>query len=67
MYRKNIKLVLQSVSRIEAWWLFLSRNWPLLNKVSFFETVVKIGLSLNPNHHKEILLAQIHETIRGTS
>ncbi len=24
--------------------------------------VVKIGLSLKSNHHKEILLAQIHET-----
>jgi len=29
---------------------------------SWGRAVLKIGLSLNPNHHREILLAQILET-----
>ncbi len=51
-------LNLQSLSQIQinkARWLFLSHIWPLLTRVSIFEAagvvVVKIGLSLKPNHH----------------
>jgi len=53
-------LIVQSVSRIKisnARWLFSSQIWQLLNLVLLFEAagaVVKIGLGLKPNHHKEI-------------
>ncbi len=49
---------LQSLSRIKiskAKWLVSSRFWLLLNWALFFEAagaVMKIGLSLKPNHHK---------------
>jgi len=56
-YFENI-LNLQSLSQIQinkARWLFLSQIGPLLTWVSFFvaagAVVVKIGLSLKPNHH----------------
>jgi len=41
----------------KAIWLFLSFYWPLLKRASFYEAagvVVKIGLSLKPNHLYQI-------------
>ena len=52
--------ILPNVTRIktnEARWLFSSHFWPLLKQASFLEAtgaVVKIGLSLKPDHHKQI-------------
>jgi len=65
----SIKNLLQSVSRIlinKVRWLFLGRFWPLLNQALFLElagAVLKIGSSQKQNHHKKILLAQIHGTL----
>ncbi len=50
----------------EAWWFFSSQIWPFLNRASFLEAarvIVKIGFRLKPNHHKEIQVAQICETL----
>ena len=60
---------IHSVSRFyinEPRWLFLSQFWPLLNQASFYKAagaVLKIGLSLKPNHHLQFQLAQISEVL----
>jgi len=44
----------------------LSQFWPLLKWTSFFEvseSILKIGTSLKPNHHNEVQLVQIYETL----
>ena len=63
-------IYLQNLSQIlinKASCLFLCQGWrPLLNWASFLEAagaVLKIGLSLKLNHHLEIQLAQICETL----
>ncbi len=57
--KKTYFLQIQIVSRKinDASSLFLSQFWPFLNRALFFEAagaVLKIGLSLKPNHHQEI-------------
>ena len=46
-------------------WLFLGWFWPFLNWTVLLEAagaVLKIGMSLKPNHYWEIKLAQVCET-----
>ncbi len=46
--------------------IFLSQFWQLLNQASFLEAagaVVEIGFSSKPNHHNQVLLVQIRETL----
>ncbi len=51
----------------KASWLLLGWFWPLFNKSIIFgvswDKVLKIGFCLKLNHHREIKLAQICETL----
>ncbi len=40
-------------------WLFTGHLWPLLSWEVFLKAVVKINLSLKPNHHNQVKLVQI--------
>ena len=47
-------------------WLFSSHFWRLSKWMPFFEAagaVVKIASSLKPNHHNQVKLAQIRDTL----